>query len=611
MGWLTSAFLITLFGFLTTFLNYDELFFSDQDDALERAITQPVLRPAGLAIFCFFWLIWLVEVGKTSWTLLRRLPRIRRFYHQSLGITEKDLQNMEWSCVAKRILNVPGLCPAKPNWTELDLTNRLLRKDNYLVALINRHVLDLSLPFVPESYFTSIRTIFTTPMYWMLQWCVFPHFFESNGEIRDEVLRTREDEVFRNTFLANYRRSLQKWGIVALICSPIIFLYLASYTFFEFGREVRESGKVMGSRVWSVLAQWKFREYNELPHCWQRRLRLAELPAQHYIEQFHNVYLITLARFFLFSAGALIVTLSIFALIDDNLLSRNILGPFSGLWFLSVLGIIIAVSLSLVPPKDHIFDPKKHLDEVRLHTHHTPDSWRHNEHSQKVFSQFCHLFEYRFVYYLKEVFSVLLIPFSLLVTLPRSAPRTLTFFSTFTTLVPGVGSVVVWASFDLKKCGDAAYGAAPSDQPQNLASKEGKMEKSFFNFKANNPEWTPDEAGKELLTKVLTTPMAASPVSLSRSRSFSPGGGSSPLNASTGGYSPAFAATPMRTNPLFQTILATPPPLSRLPDEDIDHHPEIRISVPPPPPNLDTQRAQYDLLCSFHSLLQQFHDEQS
>lgn len=54
---------------------------------------------------------------------------------------------MEWRTIVQRIIRVPGLCRVKKDpMTPLDIINRIMRKENYLIAMINKGILALYIP---------------------------------------------------------------------------------------------------------------------------------------------------------------------------------------------------------------------------------------------------------------------------------------------------------------------------------------------------------------------------------------------------------------------------------------------------------------------------------
>jgi autophagy-related protein 9 len=53
-------------------------------------------------------------------------------------------------------------------------------------------------------------------------------------------------------------------------------------------QEYHKNPSHVGGRQYTPFAQWKFREFNELPHLFKRRLHESYPAASEYIEQFPN-----------------------------------------------------------------------------------------------------------------------------------------------------------------------------------------------------------------------------------------------------------------------------------------------------------------------------------
>lgn len=88
-------------------------------------------------------------------------------------------------------------------------------------------------------------------------------------------------------------------GLLNLLFAPVIVLYILVYSFFRYFevsptlviakltiQEYHKNPSSMGGRQYTLYAQWKFREFNELPHLFERRLNQSYPIAKEYIDQF-------------------------------------------------------------------------------------------------------------------------------------------------------------------------------------------------------------------------------------------------------------------------------------------------------------------------------------
>lgn len=88
--------------------------------------------------------------------------------------------------------------------------------------------------------------------------------------------------------------------------------------------------------------------------------------------------------------------------------------------------------------------------------------------------------------FVQEILSVIQTPFVLWFSLPECAPAIIDFFREFSVHVDGRGYVCSFAEFNFERHGNVKFGAPLSrqtTQDQKMLSNEGKMEKSFLNFK--------------------------------------------------------------------------------------------------------------------------------
>lgn len=71
-------------------------------------------------------------------------------------------------------------------------------------------------------------------------------------------------------------------------------------------------------RQWTPLSHWKLREFNEMPHFFQRRLAASYEPAQMYISQFPSTMAAVIAQAMAYIAGS-VVCYSYSTIINNDL----------------------------------------------------------------------------------------------------------------------------------------------------------------------------------------------------------------------------------------------------------------------------------------------------
>ncbi|CAD6981607.1 unnamed protein product [Tilletia controversa] len=488
----------------------------------------------------FVWLVFRFSVG------ISRLVAMHGFYEHLLGIPDADVQAIPWHEVVSRIsalrisnpqdpslaasVNAHAQGAAAANKKRLgpgldahDIANRIMRQQNYLIALFNKDVLSLNVPFqVPlPSFATSIlglnqthgttaalgkpKPVLTRSLEWNLQFCLLGFFFDQDGQLNQAVLSDRN----RNALIAGLRKRFVTMAILNAILAPFIILYLLLFSFFRYFAEYHKNPANLGSRQYTEYARWKFREFNELPHLFKRRMQSSMPFAQRYTDQFPKERVVLLARFVAFIAGSFTAVLLLASLFDPDLfLHFDITPQRNTLFYIGIFGGVLAVARGMVPEESVIVDPESEVREVIRRTHYYPDEWRGRLHSTEVHADFGTMYMLKVYIFLMEMVSVIVTPFILWLSLPESAPAIVDFFREFTVHVDGLGYVCSFAVFDFKRHGNVRFGAPTESRDERMASKAGKMEQSFLNFKVANPDWLPADASGSLFLSRLTETVA-------------------------------------------------------------------------------------------------------
>ena len=141
---------------------------------------------------------------------------------------------------------------------------------------------------------------------------------------------------------------------------------------------------------------WVFREYNELPHVFERRIGLSIKPAQQYLSQFHNPLTTVIARSIYFVAGSFIALLLVMSLLGDNVMLYIKFHDRNLLWYLSAFGAVAAICRSFIPSGATSAAASSGagryignfqaatsglLRQVITYTHYRPDEWSRKEHT--------------------------------------------------------------------------------------------------------------------------------------------------------------------------------------------------------------------------------------
>lgn len=256
-----------------------------------------------------------------------------------------------------------------------------------------------------------------------------------------------------------------------------------------------------------VKYRWNFREFNELPHLFERRLAPSYDSAEGYLKLFtKSPVIICLGQISVFLSGSILAVLLAFATINDSILLHVQLSNWNLLWYVGIFGGIFSAGRSLLPDdksqrvthRNLFKEMDAALTKVSLSTHYLPETWRGRGWEKSTQSQFTQMFQVKGQLFIMEILSVIFAPFVLMISLPRCADDICMFVQKIKTDVPGVGQVCGFASFDFNAFEDEMWFGREinNDPPSRLNSsvnntrsrpraRQGKMEKSFFSFKVS------------------------------------------------------------------------------------------------------------------------------
>ncbi|CAL5874443.1 uncharacterized protein PFLUO_LOCUS8739 [Penicillium psychrofluorescens] len=522
---LTFAFVVGFTTFLSNCIDYHNVRGSKTlNDILVPRCTAKMSGTSTflLWLFSFFW------VGKTFQYLLdiRRLKHMHDFYFYLLGISDAEIQTISWQEVVSRLMTLRDANPAtagavsakhrrflgsqsKQRMDAHDIANRLMRKENYMIALVNKNILDLTLP-IP---FLKNRQLFSRTLEWNLNLCIMDYVFNEQGQVRTLFLK----DTHRRALSDGLRRRFIFAGIMNIFMAPFIVIYFMMHYFFRYFNEFKKNPAEIGSRQYTPLAEWKFREFNELWHLFERRINMSYPFASRYVDQFPKDKTVQVARFVAFITGALASVLALASIVDPELfLGFEISPDRTVLFYLGIFGSIWAFARGLAPEETDVFDPEFALLELIDFTHYFPSSWKGRLHSDDVRKDFAELYQVKIVIFLEEILSMIFTPFVLWFSLPKCSDRLIDFFREFTVHVDGVGYLCSFAVFDFKKGTNVMSQGRRDFGKEDLradyfSTKDGKMLASYYGFMDHYGTNHPPSAARRVFHPPPTLPALGSP----------------------------------------------------------------------------------------------------
>ena len=457
---------------------------------------------AGFMVGWIFWLIKTVKYGK-------ELKDIELIYEGLLGYDVHAMRNVDFDAIINSLDEVQREHPLTVGNLDAHIVcNRLMRRDNYMIALFNKNILDLSLPLVKGFQ------ILTKQLEWNLNLCLMGFVFDDRFNVKKRFTRVNEKKALVEELTQRFRFM----ALANLALAPVIFVYLVFYFFLRYAEEIYRNPSSICQRSYSRLARWRFREFNELPHYFEDRLEQSHRKALKMLDQFYNRRLSTIARLIGFIAGSLIAILLLISLANEDLLMHfELTKGKSPIWYLPIFGLVLAICRSVLPDYSKKHDVRKLISQIVEYTHYSPPRWQNYRPSQ-IASEFKQLFRYRIVGISEDFLGVLAVPYLLWFQLPNQAEVIIDFFREFTVHVEGLGFVCSFALFDFQRPPPEQFtkaqtateaGARNEDlekqqllgQPQPI--QPGKMERSYLVFRGHHPQAANENpAGEELLQRL-------------------------------------------------------------------------------------------------------------
>lgn len=480
---LTLIFVVFFATFLTSCIDYSKLKLP-ASRSLDDITVDQCYSNIGVGGKLCLWLFYAYVALKAVQLYMdtKDLNELYNFYNYLLEISDNDLQTVSWQVVVSRIMLLKDQNAVSSNVSnakskrQIDahhIANRIMRKENYFISLFNKDILDLSLPITGLKENTLTKTL-----EWNLQLCISGLVFNEHGQIRQQFLK----ESSRRELAEELKKRFRLAAIFNIILSPILVVYFLLLNFFRYFNEYKRNPGSIGTRQYTPLAEWKFREFNELYHLFQRRLNLSVPLASHYVDQFPKEKTVVLLKFVAFVSGSFAAVLGILSIVDpDMFFNFEITKDRTVLFYISVFGTIWAVCHGAIPEEYVVFDSEASLLKVSEYTHYLPQSWKGRYHTEEVKTEFCELFTLKPLLLAREIASLVITPFILWFSLPNSADRIVDFFREFSVHVDGLGYVCTFAMFDFDKT-KSAKKMKKNPKGKIYNQSEEKMMKSYLYF---------------------------------------------------------------------------------------------------------------------------------
>lgn len=369
-----------------------------------------------LFLSIFGGLIYLIHLYK----FFINMYSVKTFLNINLKLSEEDIQNIHWSTIVNIIIDTQEkykFYKLYPTLSNFQITQHIMRTDNIMIALVKKNLITTQLvipywnynwPYLPKLYVLCI------------QHCIISSMFNQRKQLNNQ-----------SNIVQIITQKLTIYSCCILFFSPFIVLILSMYFIFRYFEDFRQNKYgIIRFRRWSRYSIWLIRQNNELYHILHKRLSVAYIYADLYIQNFTTELSLVLARFLAFICGMILVIFLGLSIIDEDFLYIHIFEDKTILWFVGVCGILLSACRILIKDEYHLFTPDHYMTKVIQYINYFPTIWKNNFHTHWVKNDFTLLFQHRIVYILEELLSIILVPYLLYYKVRYEVPSIVEFILT-------------------------------------------------------------------------------------------------------------------------------------------------------------------------------------
>ena len=410
-----------------------------------------------LIVFLGYVIIQLISIYASS----KKFWKIRKIYKEDLEITTEELDNLTWNDVSNKIIKY--YC--EPNLNSYTLALKIMTKENLMISVYDELYKD------EENTLTSKLRFNKYPLTKLLEWnfmfCFINPLINTHREIDLNV------KIEKKKYYEKVQSNINRIFVLNLLFMPFLLIFIILYLILQYGEQFYNNPNLIVNRQWSIKSFWKLRYYNELPHSYNSRLDKSGLILKEYGKQFPSRLIETISRFIMFILGSFFLILLLLTFLNENLLiNLNITNNKPILWYMGILGGILAIIKSLIY-KNVLYGPEKIIkklsDNIDL-----KEEWVSDCRNKNIKDKIMKLFPLRAVLLLQECYYLILTPYILWFILKKEANIICDYL---------INSLITHHSingFINKNSLFINY---------NQIKENYKTEKSFDNFQKNYMEW--------------------------------------------------------------------------------------------------------------------------
>jgi autophagy-related protein 9 len=338
---------------------------------------------------------------------------VNNFYKEKLGIIDNDLPNMMWVDVLTKL-------EKKFHNSMYNITNKIMRKDNFYIALIQKDIIYLNTKFYTKQ-------------------------LEMN--LRYAILNDID-----NINVVGLNKMLKVLACLNLIFSPIIFSYLLFYFVISNIEDVYTNYSNVNIRRFNLFIKWKFRQFNEVKHFYKKRMKRCIPFADKYLKQFPNQTVEIVAKYIAMICGFFFSLSMFLSLLDEHILLSITVMNRSLLFYAGIFGAISSLSRSFLKVDNYQLNPKHAMKNLFRYTKFVPHNWHNKFHTFDVRNEFSNIYQNKFILLFYELLGVFTSPYYLFFYFPNVSESIVSFIKINSFDVYKIGKICTLAYSNNIEC---------------------------------------------------------------------------------------------------------------------------------------------------------------
>lgn len=384
---LISVFMMIFIKFIYSCIDFMGVFTNNGNQAIndfihwEQITHFDVFMGISFTIFTIYIVFRIIQTGNN----IKIYPKFKNFYNKTLNIQDTEIRTCDWSDIITKIIQK---CHNTTNLNVYTATNRIMKIDNIIISLWDNKLF-------PFRYLNVL-------VEHNIKYCFLGPLQDSDNKI------TLKD---KNNYKQKVKNRIFWTGVCSLCFLPFIVLFLIFYMIIQHGESFYNSPKLVANRSWTRISKWRFRFYNELPHLFENRMRLASEEMKDYFEQFNYRILEIVSRLIVFIVSSIFMLLIFIVFINENNLNnKGVFGLQPLLWHITICATILTIFRNYT--KNNLSPhPKESLQNANEYLYLISESNIKMANLQRVKQKMSTYFQYHVVCLFLEIISIIITPF--------------------------------------------------------------------------------------------------------------------------------------------------------------------------------------------------------